>query len=124
VIAGKEIYTNKKDKNRIWNFSIRGLLHGGLREPNIDYYHSDLFETTIFQYPADFSQRLPVFKRVDLSVARTITNTKVRWRYSLDIQNAFSFTNLAYHYYDPFLRTAEPQNQLGIIPVLSVQASW
>lgn len=124
VALSKEVFKVKKDKNRIWNFSLRGLIHGGLREPTIDPGQSNLIDQTVFRYPGNFNQKLPLFKRIDLSVARIIAHPKVRWRYALEIQNAFSFTNIAYHYYDPFLERIESQEQLGIIPVLSVQASW
>jgi len=68
--------------------------------------------------------QLPAYKRVDFGLARTIAFEKIRWRYSLDIQNVFGLTNLAYHYYDPYLNKIVAQEQLGIIPVLSIQASW
>ena len=51
-------------------------------------------------------------------------DSKVRWRYALDIQNVLGLTNVAYTYYDPYLKQVVDQQQLGLIPVLSVQASW
>jgi hypothetical protein len=68
--------------------------------------------------------QLPTYKRIDASISRTISTAKIRWQYKLDIQNVFGLTNIAYHYYDPFLDQIIAQEQLGIIPVLSVQASW
>lgn len=120
----KEIIHHKKEKNRIWNFSLRGLLHGGLYEPSIDESASALQRKTVFEDPSIYNVRLPAYKRIDASVSRTIANPKVRWRYSLDIQNLGGFTNIGFHYYDPFLQRIEAQEQLGIIPVFSVQASW
>ena len=124
IALAKEVYRERNGKNRIWNFALRGLLHGGFREPEISFGLSDQFNNTVFRFPGKFDQTTPVFKRIDLSVSRTITTPGIRWRYALDIQNAFGFTNLAYHYFDAFLNTIERQDQLGIIPVLSVQASW
>ena len=122
--AGKEMIRERKGKNRIWNLSMRVLLNGGLWESEIDASESELFKTTVYEYPYLYDQRLPVYKRCDIGVSRTIANSKIRWRYALDIQNLFGFTNIAYHYYDPFLHRAEPQEHLSIIPIFSVQASW
>ncbi len=124
VSFAKEIISRKNGKNRIWNFSIRGLLNGGLWEPNIDPEASAKLNETIAQYPGAYALHLPAYKRIDASITRTISTSKIRWRYSLDIQNLFSITNIAYHYYDPYLKQIVAQEQLGFIPVLSVQASW
>lgn len=121
---GKEIIREKKGKNRIWNINLRGMLNGGLLEPVIDTMLSDIFLTTQAQYPGEFSQRLPAFKRVDASITRTTATSNFRWRWSLDIQNVLGLTNVAYHYYDPFLKEIVEQEHLGLIPVLSVQVSW
>jgi len=121
----REIIKEKEGKSRIWNFSIRGLFHGGLWEESIDEAASDeLVEFTVFSNPGKFDVQLPAYKRIDLSFSRTIAFEKVRWRYSLDIQNVFAFTNISYHYYDAYLEQVVAREQLGIIPVLSVQASW
>ena len=120
----KEIIQVQGGKNRIWNFSLRGLLNGGLWEVQIDEATSDQLETTFYQYPGRYDLHLPLYKRIDAGLSRTIAYGKVRWRYSLDIQNLLGLTNTAYHYYDPFLKEVVAQKQLGIIPVFSVQASW
>lgn len=124
VSIAKEIIKVKKEKNRIWNFSLRGIIHGGLWEESIDIERSDDAAGTVFLQPGIFDVRLPAYKRIDAGIARTIANQKIRWRYALDIQNLLGFTNIAYHYYDPFLQQIQRQEQLGIIPVLSIQASW
>jgi hypothetical protein len=120
----KEIITERKGKNRIWNFSLRGLLNGGLWEVAIDEAASENLESTFYLYPGIYDQHLPMYKRVDAGISRTIAFAKVRWRYSLDIQNVFGLNNTAYHYYDPYLKEVVAQEQLGFIPVFSVQASW
>ncbi|HZV69792.1 MAG TPA: carboxypeptidase regulatory-like domain-containing protein [Saprospiraceae bacterium] len=124
ILASKEIVRERKGKNRIWNFSLRGFVLGGLKEQIIDENLSAAAENTVYERPGIFDQRLPNYSRLDISISRTIANPKVRWRYALDIQNAIGISNTAYHYYDPFLARIETQDQLGIIPVLSVQASW
>jgi hypothetical protein len=121
----KEFISEKAGKSRILNISIRALIHGGLWEESIDPEASeDFILGTVFVRPGIFDQQLPAYKRIDLSIARTIGYSKVRWRYSLDIQNLLGLKNIAYHYYDPFLNKIVAQKQLSIIPVLSVQASW
>ncbi len=120
----KEVIRVKNGKNRIWNFSMRGLLNGGLWEAKINEEKSQLSGTTIFEYPGSYDQQLPAYKRIDFGISRTIATPKIRWRYSLDIQNLFGLSNIAYHYYDPFLQSTQAEEQLGIIPVFSVQASW
>ena len=124
ISVAKEIIRFRKEKNRIWNFSLRGILQGGLWEPTIDVNNSMEFESTVYTNPGVFTEQLESYKRVDASISRTIANPKIRWRYALDIQNLFGFSNIAYHYYDPFLGRVESQEHLGIIPVFSIQASW
>lgn len=124
ISISKEIITERNGKNRIWNFSLRGLFNGGLWEVEIDEATSDMLETTFYSYPGLYDQRLQLYKRIDAGISRTIAYAKVRWRYSLDIQNLAGLTNIAYHYYDPYLKEVIAQEQLGLIPVFSVQASW
>lgn len=124
ISVSKEIITERNGKNRIWNFSLRGLFNGGLWEVKIDEVASEMLETTFYQYPGCYDLHLPLYKRIDAGISRTIAYAKVRWRYSLDIQNLAGLTNIAYHYYDPFLQEVIAQKQLGLIPVFSVQASW
>jgi outer membrane receptor protein involved in Fe transport len=124
IAVSHELFRDRKNKNRIWGFSMRGILNGGLRETGIDTVASKEEWTTIALYPSNYDQHLPAFKRIDFSITRTISTSNIRWRYSLDIQNLFSFTNIAYHYYDNYLQKIVAQEHLGIIPVLSVQASW
>jgi hypothetical protein len=124
ISLSKEIVRHKKGKNRIWNFSARGMMFGGLREQNIDENYSQYAETTKYVNPGIFPERIEPYKRIDAGISKTIANSKIRWRYALDIQNLFGFTNIAYRFYDPFLDRIESKKQLGIIPVLSVQASW
>lgn len=123
-LIAKEIIRERKEKNRIWMFSLRGLLNGGLWEPAIDPGLSMANEMTLFSAPHIFSNRLPAYKRIDASISRTISNANVRWRFSLDIQNLTSFENVSHNYYDPYTLYILPQKQLGIIPVLAIQASW
>jgi hypothetical protein len=95
-----------------------------LWEEAIDSFLSDDYHMTVTRNPGQFTEHLPPFKRIDASISRTISTPKIRWRYTLDIQNLFGFTNIAYHYYDPYLHKIVAQEHLGLIPVLSVQASW
>jgi hypothetical protein len=117
----KEVITSSDGKNRLWNFALRGILNGGLWEPKINENQQPVPD---YEFPVIYDQQLPAYKRIDVGITRTIAFAKVRWRYSLDIQNVFGLTNIAYHYYDAYLKEVVPQEQLGIIPVLSVQASW
>lgn len=122
--VSKEIIRHRNGKNRIWNFSLRGLYHGGLLEPEIEVIASSELEGTVYVDNYAFVNRLPDYKRIDAGIYRTIANPNVRWRFALDIQNLLGFRNVAFHYYDPFLGEVVAQEQLGIIPVFSVQASW
>jgi hypothetical protein len=124
VTLAKEIYKVRKEKNRIWNFSLRGILNGGLWQQQIDEAASEMAEQTVFLNPANYIERLPAYKRVDASISRTIANAGSKWRIALDIQNLLNFSNAAFRYYDPYLDQVQTQEQLGIIPVLSVQLSW
>jgi hypothetical protein len=122
--VSREIIRERNDKNRIWNFSLRGIVQGGFREPVISETASAAYFQTVYDDAYALDNKLAIYKRIDLGIYRTITTTRFRWRYALDIQNAFGFTNEAYHYFDPFLDRIETKEHLGIIPVLSVQLSW
>lgn len=121
LAISKEIITSSDGKNKLWNFSLRGMLNGGLWEPEINLNQQP---APGYKIPVIYDQQLPAYKRIDVGITRTIAFAKVRWRYSLDIQNVFGFTNISYHFYDAYLEQVVAQEQLGIIPVLSVQASW
>ena len=124
AVIAREIIREKKGKSRIWNFGLRGLWHGGLWEEEIDLAASEQYYTTIYSNSGSFDRRIPDYRRLDLTIVRTISDKKIRWRYALDIQNVLGLTNVAYSYYDPYLNQIANQEQLGLIPVLSVQASW
>ena len=119
--VSKEFLKVTGSKNKFWNISLRMLWNGGLRESKLD---PNADHPPYYTYPVVYSETLPNYLRIDLGITRTIARSKIRWRYSLDIQNVLGLQNIAYHYYDPYLREVVPQNQLGLIPVLSVQASW
>src|SRR4030095_2394304 len=124
LLVSKEIIREKKGKNRIWNFSTREIYNGGLWEPLIDKDASQIAGKTVYIDPGNYNVHLPDYFRVDLSISRTIATSKIRWRYALDVQNLLGLTNTGYHYYDPYLQGIEAKEQLGIIPVFSIQASW
>lgn len=119
--VSKEFLKVTGSKNKFWNISMRMLWNGGLRESILD---PSANRPPYYKYPVVYSEPLPNYFRIDMGITHTIARSKIRWRYSLDIQNVFGITNIAYHYYDPYLKEIVPQNQLGLIPVLSVQASW
>ncbi len=123
-LASKEFVHEKKGKSRIWNISLRYFTLGGLWEQTIDKVLSAQAEGTVYAEPGNFNQQLANYTRLDFSLSRTIATQKIRWRYALDVQNVLGISNAAFHYYDPFLASIQTQQQLGIIPVLSVQASW
>jgi len=123
VSVSKEIIGLKNDKNRLWNFSLRAILNGGLWDPQIGIGKSEQLGVTVFRYPPKFDH-LPAYKRIDACITRTISTDKTRWQFKLDIQNLFGFSNIAYYYYDDFLNQVVAQEQLGIVPVLSAQVSW
>jgi hypothetical protein len=121
IAISKEIIQPSNSKNKIWNFALRGILNGGLWEPDIDQTGPPF---SFYEFPVLYENQIPDYIRIDAGISRTIAFDKIRWRYALDIQNVLGLTNVAYHYYDHFLMELVTQNQLGIIPVLSVQASW
>ncbi len=123
-VISKEWTKERKGRQHTWNTSLRGIVNGGLREDRIDPVASTETGTTIWINQGSFIDQLPDYKRVDLSIARTIADAKLRWRYALDIQNVAGISNTGFRYFDPFLSKIVTQPQLGIIPVLSVQASW
>jgi len=124
LVLAREIIRERNGKSRIWNIGLRAMWHGGLWEQQIDTLASAQYYTTIYTVGGNFNRRIQDYRRLDLSIVRTVGDSKVRWRYALDIQNVLGLTNVAYTYYDPYLKQVVDQQQLGLIPVLSVQASW
>lgn len=124
AFISKEIFKVKKEKNRIWHFSLRAIVNGGLREQQINVFASANQGRTRYVDANLFSEQLPLYKRLDVGIARTISHSKLRWRFALDVQNAFGLQNEAFHYWDAYLGQIVVQKQLSIVPVLSVQLAF
>lgn len=123
IMISKEFFGRRKNKERVWHVSLRALFHGGLREPAIDQTASAAALGTVYADPYTYTQRLPAYRRLDLTLTRTLASPRRRVRIVLDVQNVLSLENTAFRYYDPFLHRIQEQAQLGLIPVLSVQIS-
>lgn len=122
--VSREIFRVRKEKNRIWHISLRTILNGGIREQQIDEMASENFGSTRYVDDNVFSDQLPIYKRIDLGIARTISREGLRWRFALDVQNVAGLKNDAFHYWDAYLKKVIVQRQLSIVPVLSAQLSF
>ncbi len=112
---------SNKEKNRNVTSAISTHYRGGQREPTLSSNISDVYD-----YSSAFVNRLQSYTRVDFRIVYTSrkSESKKTHRWSLDIQNLLNRENDGFRYYDPYLKNAILQKQLGLIPVLSYRLEW
>jgi hypothetical protein len=119
--AGKEWQRSRRaGKIRAFGLNARLTSRGGFRAMPVDQAASAAARTTVFDAANGFSQQLPAFFRTDARVYwRRHTGNRRNSTLALEIQNVTANQNVAYFYYDPFLKQVETKYQLGLLPNLS-----
>lgn len=119
-LTGKEW----KSKNKAFGVHARILYLGGLRHAPIDVFTSELVGTTIFDLSQGYRLKHPDYFRTDLRVSWRKNKPGYTRTLSLDIQNVTSQQNVAFLYYDTFLKEVKTKYQLGIIPVIAYRVDF
>lgn len=80
--------------------------------------------TTIYDLSSGYSIKYPDYFRTDLRVSWRKNKPGYTRTLSIDIQNVTSQKNVAYQYYDTFLKEVKTKYQLGIIPVIAYRGRF
>jgi hypothetical protein len=120
LLGGKEW----KKTNKSFGIHARVLYTGGLRQATIDQVTSKIVGTTVLDYTQGYSIQLPNYFRSDLRVSWRKNKPGYTRTLSLDIQNLTNQQNVAYLYYDTYLKQVRTKYQVGIIPVLAYRVEF
>lgn len=113
---GKE-WTRKK--NRTLGVNGRIVMLGGFYETPINETESAKQGQTVYDYSNAFTVKQKDYFRPDLRVYFKKSKTKYSRTWSIDIQNVANYQNVAFSYYDTYLKKVIVKNQLGMIPILN-----
>lgn len=119
-LTGKEW----KSKNKVFGVHARMLYSGGMRQAPIDQPTSKMVGTTIYDLSSGYSIKYPDYFRTDLRVSWRKNKPGYTRTLSIDIQNVTGQKNVAYQYYDTFLKEVKTKYQLGIIPVIAYRVDF
>ncbi len=120
LLAGKEW----KSKNKAFGVHARVLYSGGLRQAPVDPIVSEVVGTTVYDQTQGYSIKYPDYFRTDLRVSWRKNKPGYTRTLSIDIQNLTGQSNVAYLYYDTFLKQVTTKYQLGIIPVIAYRVDF
>jgi hypothetical protein len=120
ALTGKEW----KSKNKVFGVHARVLYSGGLRQLPIDPIASESVGTTIYSPTDGYIIKYPDYFRTDLRVSWRKNKPGYTRTLSIDIQNVTGKLNVAYQYYDTFLKEVTTKYQLGIIPVIAYRVDF
>ncbi|MBL7873458.1 MAG: TonB-dependent receptor [Cyclobacteriaceae bacterium] len=120
LLAGKEW----KSTNKAFGVHARMLYSGGLRQAPIDQTTSEFVGTTLYDYSEGYRIKYPNYFRTDLRVSWRKNKPGYTRTWSIDIQNLTGQSNVAYQYYDTFLKQVTTKYQLGIIPVIAYRVDF
>lgn len=120
LLTGKEW----KSKNKAFGVHARVLYSGGLRQLPIDQVSSEFVGTTMYSASEGYSVKYPNYFRTDLRVSWRKNKPGYTRTLSIDVQNLTGQLNVAYQYYDTFLKQVTTKYQLGIIPVIAYRVDF
>lgn len=108
-----------RKKNRTLGVNGRIVLLGGFYETPINETESAKQGQTVYDYSNAFTVKQKDYFRPDLRVYFKKSKTKYSRTWSIDIQNVANYQNVAFSYYDTYLKKVIVKNQLGMIPILN-----
>jgi hypothetical protein len=120
ALTGKEW----KSKNKVFGVHARVLYSGGLRQLPIDPIASESVGTTIYSPTDGYIIKYPDYFRTDLRVSWRKNKPGYTRTLSIDIQNVTGKLNVAYQYYDTYLKAITTKYQLGLIPVIAYRVDF
>ncbi|MBK6978161.1 MAG: hypothetical protein IPH28_14595 [Cytophagaceae bacterium] len=92
---------------------------GGFRDYNIDVEQSKSLGFTVYDFSKPLEVRNSDYFRPDLRVYFKKSKKNRSRMISMDIQNFVNQKNVAYKYYDSYLKETVTKYQLGMIPMLN-----
>jgi hypothetical protein len=126
LTVGKEWQQLKSNGEKLRTLGISGSVRarGGFRESPIDLELSNKFHQTIFVGSQYNSLQLPTYFRADLRLFWKKNYKNRTGTLALDVQNVTNRQNVAWHYYDTFLKKVVAKTGLGLIPILSYRLDF
>ena len=109
----------EKKTGKIIGLNTRIVWLGGFRNYEINEALSATQKTTVYNYQKGLVVKNSQYFRPDLRVYFKKSKEKYARTISIDIQNFTSYKNLAFQYYDSYLKKVVSKNQLGIIPMFN-----
>lgn len=126
ILIGKEWTKSRENssKTRTLGLNLRLFGRGGFRETPIDTAASFTQKYTVFVSTQPNTLRLPNYFRADLRLFWKKNRANRTGTLALDIQNLTNLQNVAWHFYDPFLRKVVAKTGLGLVPILSYRLDF
>lgn len=125
VVGGYEWGKQRSEKSdRTFGINLRVYAAGGYRESPINTTESEALGYTVYDDNVLYSIQQPAYFRTDFRAYIKWNKTRRSSSLALDIQNLTNAENVAYNYYDFFLRRVETKYQLGLIPLLSYRLEF
>lgn len=124
ALGGKEWKVGKNGKNNIIGLSTKVSWAGNKRNIPINLAQSIDQGREVRDYSRIYDERVGDYFRVDLQISfrRNKPNSTSEWR--LDIQNMTNRFNYGGELYDNSIQQVVPDDQIGIIPVLSYRVEF
>lgn len=122
TVMGKEFKIGKQKRNIIYG-DVRFSVRGGLPYTPIDLEASKLAGREVLHTDQPFSERLGVYKRLDLRLGVRINNLKKRISHHvyIEVNNLANFQNDLSVRYDPINENIIRINHFGLLPNLFYQ---
>lgn len=109
----------EKNTGKVIGLNTRIVWLGGFRNYEINQSKSASQKTTVYNYDKGLIVKNFQYFRPDLRIYFKKSKEKYARTISIDIQNFTSHKNLAFQYYDSYLKKVVAKNQLGIIPMFN-----
>ena len=109
----------EKKNGKIIGLNTRIAWLGGFRDYNIDVEQSKSLGFTVYDFSKPLEVRNSDYFRPDLRVYFKKSKKNRSRMISMDIQNFVNQKNVAYKYYDSYLKETVTKYQLGMIPMLN-----
>ena len=119
---GKEFKIGKKKRNIIYA-DLRFNLHGGLPYTPVDVEASKLAGKEILKLDEAYSERVGIYKRLDLRVGVRLNHRKkgISHHLYVEVVNVGNFNNDLLVRYNPERQTVVRSKQFGLVPNLFYQ---
>jgi len=124
LLAGKEFYVGKNEKNNIFGINGRINFSGGTRYVPIHEEYTQLTQRTIYDYDKAFEAQWPSKLSVDLTLTYRINKAKYSSVWALQIVNLLGTKNYYGHIYNYAKNTVEEDIAQFILPILSYKIEF